>query len=70
VRQVLDVHLDLASVADAAHRGHQAQRLVRLDYLGLEGGDAYVSGNPTGGQIVFRMSAEHWLTVDQSKVYG
>ena len=29
-----------------------------------------VSANPTGGQIVFRMSVEHWLTVDQSKVYG
>jgi PPOX class probable F420-dependent enzyme len=39
-------------------------------YLGPEGGDAYVSANPTGGQLVFRMSAEHWLTVDYSKVYG
>jgi len=39
-------------------------------YLGPEGGDAYVTANPTGGQIVFRMTAEHWLTVDQSKVYG
>jgi hypothetical protein len=39
-------------------------------YLGVEGGDAYVSANPTGGQIVCRMSPEHWLTVDYSKAYG
>ena len=37
-------------------------------YLGLEGGDAYVSAVPTGGQIVFRMTPERWLTVDYSKV--
>ena len=45
----------------------------RLDlarrYLGLEGGDAYVSAVPTGGQVVFRMTPERWLTVDYSKVY-
>jgi len=39
-------------------------------YLGPEGGDAYVSANPTGGQVVFRMTPERWLTVDYSKVYG
>ena len=39
-------------------------------YLGLEGGDAYVAAVPTGGQIVFRMIPEHWLTVDYSKLYG
>jgi PPOX class probable F420-dependent enzyme len=39
-------------------------------YLGVEGGDAYVSANPTGGQIVCRISPEHWLTVDYSKAYG
>jgi PPOX class probable F420-dependent enzyme len=38
-------------------------------YLGVEGGDWYVSANPTGGQIVFRMTPEHWLTVDYGKVY-
>ena len=37
-------------------------------YLGLEGGDAYVSAVPTGGQIVFRMIPERWLTVDYAKV--
>jgi PPOX class probable F420-dependent enzyme len=37
-------------------------------YLGLEGGDAYVAAVPTGGQIVFRMTPEHWLSVDYSKV--
>jgi PPOX class probable F420-dependent enzyme len=46
----------------------------RLDlarrYLGPEGGDAYVSAIPTGGQVVFRMTPERWLTVDYSKVYS
>jgi len=46
----------------------QDQRLeLARRYLGAEGGDAYVSANPTGGQIVCRMSLEHWLTVDYSK---
>ena len=55
------------TIAEASH--DERLDLARR-YLGLEGGDAYVSANPTGGQIVFRMSAERWLTVDQSKVYG
>ncbi len=38
-------------------------------YLGVEGGDWYVSANPTGGQIVIRMTPEHWLSVDYGKVY-
>jgi hypothetical protein len=29
---VLDVYLYLPAVADAAHGGHQAHRLVRLDH--------------------------------------
>jgi len=52
----------------------EANHDERLDlarrYLGPEGGDAYVSAVPTGGQIVFRMTPERWLTVDYSKVYG
>jgi len=52
----------------------EASHAERLDlarrYLGPEGGDAYVSAVPTGGQIVFRMTPERWLTVDYSKVYG
>jgi len=52
----------------------EAKHDERLDlarrYLGPEDGDAYVSINPTGGQIVFRMTPERWLTVDYSKVYG
>jgi PPOX class probable F420-dependent enzyme len=52
----------------------EASHDERLDlarrYLGSEGGDAYVSANPTGGQIVCRMTPEHWLTVDYGKVYG
>jgi hypothetical protein len=27
-----------------------------------------VTANPTGGQIVFRMTPEHWLTRDYSKL--
>ena len=49
---------------------HDERLALARRYLGPEGGVAYVSANPTGGQIVFRMSAEHWLTVDQSKVHG
>jgi hypothetical protein len=52
----------------------EASHDERLDlarrYLGLDGGDAYVAAVPTGGQVVFRMAPEHWLTVDYSKVYG
>ena len=52
----------------------EAKHDERLDlarrYLGPEDGDAYVSINPTGGQIVFRMTPERWLTADYSKVYG
>jgi hypothetical protein len=29
---MLEVRLDLVTAADAAHRGHQAQGLVRLDH--------------------------------------
>ena len=49
----------------------QAERLeLARRYLGREGGDAYVSAIPTGGQVVFRMTPERWLTADYSKVYG
>jgi PPOX class probable F420-dependent enzyme len=52
----------------------EASHDERLDlarrYLGPEGGDAYVSANPTGGQVVFRMTPERWLSVDYGKVYG
>ena len=47
--------------------GHDERLELARRYLGAEGGDAYVSANPTGGQIVCRMSPEHWLTVDYSK---
>jgi len=50
--------------------GHEERLGLARRYLGLEGGYAYVTANPTGGQIVFRMTPEHWLTVDYSKVYG
>ena len=51
----------------------EASHDERLDlarrYLGRDGGDAYVLAVPTGGQVVFRMTPERWLTVDYSKVY-
>ncbi len=49
---------------------HDERLALARRYLGPEGGDAYVSANPTGGQIVVRMTPEHWLTVDYGKVYG
>jgi PPOX class probable F420-dependent enzyme len=56
-----------ASIEEASH--DERLNLARR-YLGPEGGDAYVSANPTGGQIVFRMAPERWLTVDYGKVYS
>ena len=55
------------TIEEASHDERLA--LARL-YLGPEGGDAYVSANPTGGQIAFRMTPQRWLSVDYSKVYG
>jgi PPOX class probable F420-dependent enzyme len=49
---------------------HEERLNLARRYLGPEGGDAYVAAVPTGGQIVFRMTPERWLTVDYSKVYG
>jgi PPOX class probable F420-dependent enzyme len=49
---------------------HDERLALARRYLGPENGDAYVSANPTGGQIVCRMSPEHWLTVDYGKAYG
>jgi PPOX class probable F420-dependent enzyme len=52
----------------------EASHDERLDlarrYLGAEGGDAYVTAVPTGGQVVFRMTPERWLTVDYGKTWG
>ena len=40
-----------------------AERLeLARKYLGPEGGDAYVAANPGGGQVMIRMTPEHWLT--------
>jgi PPOX class probable F420-dependent enzyme len=62
------------SVEGPAAAEEVASHDERLDlarrYLGPEGGDAYVSQVPTGGQVLFRMTPERWLTVDYSKVYG
>ena len=50
--------------------GHEERLDLARRYLGPEGGDAYVSAVPTGGQVVFRMTPERWLTVDYSKLYA
>jgi len=49
---------------------HDERLALACRYLGPEGGAAYVSANPTGGQIVVRMTPEHWLSVDYGKVMG
>ena len=62
------------SVEGPASTEEVASHDERLDlarrYLGPEGGDAYVTSVPTGGQVVFRMIPERWLTVDYGKAYG
>jgi hypothetical protein len=35
-----------------------------------EGGDAYISADPGGTQIVIKMTPEHWLTADFGKRSG
>jgi PPOX class probable F420-dependent enzyme len=47
-----------------------AERLaMAVRYLGQEGGDRYVAGNPdpSGENAMFRMAPEHWLSVDYGK---
>jgi PPOX class probable F420-dependent enzyme len=52
----------------------EAARDERLElarrYLGAEGGDAFVSANPTAGQITIRMTPEHWLSADFGRASG
>jgi nitroimidazol reductase NimA-like FMN-containing flavoprotein (pyridoxamine 5'-phosphate oxidase superfamily) len=46
-----------------------AERLgLARRYLGTEGGDAFMAANPgtDGGEIVIRMTPEHWLAADFS----
>jgi PPOX class probable F420-dependent enzyme len=46
---------------------HDERLSMARRYLGVKGGDWYVSANPTDGQIVIRMTPQHWLSVDYSK---
>ena len=40
-----------------------AERLeLARRYLGPEGGDAFIAANPGGGQVMIKMTPEHWLT--------
>jgi len=41
-------------------------------YLGPDGGDRYVAGNPdpAGENVMIRMTPEHWLSVDYGKQPG
>lgn len=45
--------------------GDERLELARR-YLGTEGGDAYIEAVPTGGQVMLRMTPEHWLTANYS----
>jgi PPOX class probable F420-dependent enzyme len=50
-----------------------AERLAMASrYLGREGGEQYVAGNPDPGHemMMFRMRPEHWLSVDYGKLAG
>ena len=45
-----------------------AERLeLARRYLGAEGGDAFLAANPSGGQVMIRMTPEHWLSVDYGR---
>jgi len=56
-----------AEEVDPAERLAMARR-----YLGTEGGDQYVAGNPDpdGEMIVLRMSPERWVALDFGKAHG
>jgi nitroimidazol reductase NimA-like FMN-containing flavoprotein (pyridoxamine 5'-phosphate oxidase superfamily) len=50
-----------------------AERLaIARRYLGTEGGDRYVASSvdPDGDSAMFRMTPEHWLSVDYGKASG
>jgi len=53
-----------AAVEDAtdAERRELARR-----YLGPEGGDAFVASVPAEGQVMLRMTPQHWSSVDYSQ---
>jgi PPOX class probable F420-dependent enzyme len=36
-------------------------------YLGAEGGDAYIAANSGAGEVMIRMTPEHWQCADFSK---
>ena len=46
------------------------RRELARRYLGPEGGDAFIAASPDGNQVMIRMTPEHWLSVDYSKLYG
>jgi PPOX class probable F420-dependent enzyme len=52
---------------DPAERLAMARR-----YLGPEGGEQYVTGNPdpSGENVMIRMRPEHWLSIDYGKRPG
>jgi PPOX class probable F420-dependent enzyme len=52
---------------DPAERLAMARR-----YLGPEGGEQYVTGNPdpSGENVMIRMRPEHWLSIDYGKPPG
>jgi PPOX class probable F420-dependent enzyme len=51
--------------ADLAERTVIARR-----YLGTEGGDAYIAGNPAVDDVAIRLTPEHWRSADFGKAAG
>ncbi len=54
----------------AAEELDPAERLAMASrYLGPDGGEQYVTGNPDPGHemMMFRMTPEHWLSVDYGR---
>jgi PPOX class probable F420-dependent enzyme len=60
-------YVSVEGPASTEEVSHEERLDLARRYLGLEGGDAYVSANPSGGQVAFRMTPERWLTADYSK---
>jgi PPOX class probable F420-dependent enzyme len=43
------------------------RRAIARRYLGVEGGDAFITTNPEGDQVAIRMTPDRWLTADFGK---
>jgi len=50
----------------------EERRLIARRYLGVEGGDAYITATAgeVRGSVTVRMRPEHWLSADYSRLGG